>query len=203
MEVLVVARATDVTAELDKDRGVQLQAGNGSGGAMKHKGHELPTDGLAAPAFCQALHATLRALIDDLGVEAFNVGILNVPLGGVNTHDLLVARVVSRGRMSQPASDFGCLEVSFRSGLLLCIASSKECLYCLHCKYANGKSPHATCSANLSEPAAGMVRRCWAVRPSAIQTLTGSLLQWKQGCVHVERWHSCHLRTWTRSRCDY
>jgi hypothetical protein len=131
--------------------------------------------GLENPAFCRALHAGLRTLTDRMGVESFNVGILNVPTGSnqstshqqqdsssngrkdsgesspqkcktsdtvrdcmtsgnvgsagdLSSHPqasgsvwpagwepqgpLLLARVVSRGRMSQPASDYGCVEVS-------------------------------------------------------------------------------------------
>jgi hypothetical protein len=132
--------------------------------------------GLESPAFCRALHACLRTLIDRMGVESFNVGILNVPtcsshstqhgrqssdsssfsssgqqqtgntglqnlepewqsgdssdshkrISQTSLQDsagsvwlpgwepqgpLLLARLVSRGRMSQPASDYGCLEV--------------------------------------------------------------------------------------------
>lgn len=88
--------------------------------------------GLGSPAFTWALHAALRALIDTLGSQAFNVGILNVPCGGAGSwengevdevgrgggaHDgatqppLMLARVVSRGLMSSLTSDYGSLEV--------------------------------------------------------------------------------------------
>ncbi|GLC62276.1 hypothetical protein PLESTB_001865100 [Pleodorina starrii] len=119
---------------------------------------------LTSPAFVAALHASLRALVDGLGVQTFNCGILNVPLGtqaaaeaanglvangfseleaapaleaagglgpdrepaqqgsdgggaGLELPPLdlswrpMMARVVSRGKITSPASDFGCLEV--------------------------------------------------------------------------------------------
>lgn len=105
---------------------------------------------LSSPAFIRALHASLRALIDDMGINCFNVGMYNIdtaqcrPLGSQHGDavgrtggssppwDLslledncqpsstdsgdccskpVVARIVSRGRISAPASDFGCLEV--------------------------------------------------------------------------------------------
>eukprot|EP00195_Chlamydomonas_chlamydogama_P000502 CAMPEP_0202919522 /NCGR_PEP_ID=MMETSP1392-20130828/76056_1 /ASSEMBLY_ACC=CAM_ASM_000868 /TAXON_ID=225041 /ORGANISM="Chlamydomonas chlamydogama, Strain SAG 11-48b" /LENGTH=480 /DNA_ID=CAMNT_0049612915 /DNA_START=177 /DNA_END=1620 /DNA_ORIENTATION=+ len=110
-------------------------------------------DSLSCPAFVRALHASLRALIDELGCQSFNVGILNIPLpqpitqqqqpgqvdqapaecsgaamsrGQHHTEQTasgtgimecgmptgpVMARVVSRGRVAQVASDFGCLEV--------------------------------------------------------------------------------------------
>lgn len=132
--------------------------------------------GLTCPAFVAALHASLRALIDGLGVQTFNCGLLNVslepsPLPGAadvlegdaamfgdgladgrrsamcgedsptaaSGHGVIsaagggdaaygsdvelglppvevgwrpvMARVVSRGKVTSPASDFGCLEV--------------------------------------------------------------------------------------------
>lgn len=94
----------------------------------------------------------LRTLIDDLAVEAFNVGIFNIDLEQIRSgsesdvpgvlsskpwdevlfgepeeasaaelppgdpparfsRGPVIARLVSRGRMGMPASDFGCLEV--------------------------------------------------------------------------------------------
>lgn len=58
------------------------------------------------PSFVKALFVSLRTLIDDLGVESFNVGIIKEVLEG-----RIVARIVSRGKVSQTASDFGALEV--------------------------------------------------------------------------------------------
>ncbi|EFJ45930.1 hypothetical protein VOLCADRAFT_93650 [Volvox carteri f. nagariensis] len=125
---------------------------------------------LTSPAFVAALHAALRAMVDGLGVQTFNCGVLNVPLvqqqlqrqqqcheeavvagvavdgpagngeaeagtmakaaaaaaalgGAGDSEDLwglppaseewrpMMARVVSRGKVMSPASDFGCLEV--------------------------------------------------------------------------------------------
>ena len=59
------------------------------------------------PNFVLALFIALRTLIDDFGIESFNVGVVECPdeEGGV------LARVVSRGKISQTASDFGALEV--------------------------------------------------------------------------------------------
>ena len=56
------------------------------------------------PSFVKALLFSLRTLIDDLGVESFNVGI-------IMERGRVMARVVSRGKTSQTASDFGALEV--------------------------------------------------------------------------------------------
>ncbi|GFH22280.1 hypothetical protein HaLaN_19724 [Haematococcus lacustris] len=43
-------------------------------------GREACGTGLTNPVFVASLHACLQALIQDLGVQAFNVGILNIPL---------------------------------------------------------------------------------------------------------------------------
>ena len=56
------------------------------------------------PSFVRALLFSLRTLIDDLGVESFNVGI-------IMEEGRVMARVVSRGKTNQTASDFGALEV--------------------------------------------------------------------------------------------
>ena len=84
--------------------------------------------GLCCPAFARGLHAALRAIIDGFGINSFNVGILSAPWGvswgsegragdgqQQEQKSMLLARVVSRGHMSKPASDFGCLEVSMVS----------------------------------------------------------------------------------------
>jgi hypothetical protein len=81
-------------------------------------------DSLHCPAFQLLFYAALRALIDDLEVESFNAGIHNIiPIQCDNTTATtyipssgaarvpIVARVVSRGRLSSGASDFGGLEV--------------------------------------------------------------------------------------------
>eukprot|EP00873_Tetraselmis_striata_P017220 jgi/Tetstr1/437484/TSEL_026163.t1 len=72
------------------------------------------------------LHAALRTLIDDLGAVTFNVGVLNIQVedgregeaeacraiaDGVDDPPPVVARIVSRGKLSSKASDFGALEV--------------------------------------------------------------------------------------------
>eukprot|EP01025_Chloroclados_australasicus_P042692 TRINITY_DN45392_c0_g1_i2.p1 TRINITY_DN45392_c0_g1~~TRINITY_DN45392_c0_g1_i2.p1 ORF type:complete len:194 (-),score=16.42 TRINITY_DN45392_c0_g1_i2:89-670(-) len=87
-----------------------------------------------SPALARALHAALRVLIDDLHVCTFNVGIFNLSVAeptngsqsprmdGTTVDELLrqssrtnkrpvVARIVSRGKLSSKASDFGGLEV--------------------------------------------------------------------------------------------
>ncbi|KAL6761847.1 hypothetical protein V8C86DRAFT_3131322 [Haematococcus lacustris] len=120
MEVMVVAAASGPDAapegSIVGDRG----------------GREACGTGLTNPVFVASLHACLQALIQDLGVQAFNVGILNIPLPHTcrvtekpvsppdasqplwlphpSSH-LIVACIVSRGRQGQVASDFGCLEV--------------------------------------------------------------------------------------------
>ena len=90
---------------------------------------------ITCPAFQMLFYAALRALIDDLGVQSFNAGIHNIPtlIDRENTTENnnrnskqdkkndntninffappVVARVVSRGRASGGASDFGGLEV--------------------------------------------------------------------------------------------
>jgi hypothetical protein len=75
---------------------------------------------LTCPAFQMLVYAALRALIDDLGVESFNAGINNIPIATATSREIenrnrnsapVVARVVSRGKASGGASDFGGLEV--------------------------------------------------------------------------------------------
>ncbi|EIE23757.1 hypothetical protein COCSUDRAFT_63282 [Coccomyxa subellipsoidea C-169] len=86
--------------------------------------------GLSCPCFQYLLHAALRALIDRLGVATFNVGIFNIRYGAdvkssaphlaasVQAVDgsgapqpPILARIVSRGKTSSRASDYGGLEV--------------------------------------------------------------------------------------------
>eukprot|EP00892_Ulva_mutabilis_P006401 jgi/Ulvmu1/4132/UM019_0111.1 len=87
-------------------------------------------------AFVKALHSVLRVLIDELDVKAFNVAIFGIDLeeadarySPVQSSELMpdgiqapagstrpprrptVARIVSRGKLSSKASDFGALEV--------------------------------------------------------------------------------------------
>jgi hypothetical protein len=81
---------------------------------------------LGCPAFAAALHAALRALLDGLGAQAFNVGIYGMRVPGAAgdgsgdsesvdasgaARGPVVARVASRGRAADAASDFGGLEV--------------------------------------------------------------------------------------------
>lgn len=96
-------------------------------------------DSLTCPAFQALFYCAMRALIDGLGVQSFNAGIHNIPLqslrnnenSGNSTIDQrhgednyinnskkgskercpVVARVVSRGKLTSAASDFGGLEV--------------------------------------------------------------------------------------------
>lgn len=69
---------------------------------------------LGSLAFRRMLYTSLRALIDCMGVETFNLVIQNISL---ETHCLqsdrppVMARMVSRGSMQSKASDFGALEV--------------------------------------------------------------------------------------------
>ena len=80
---------------------------------------------MASPAFQRLLFTALRALVDELGVFTFNASIHNIQLssggsqspqggGALRSRGMplpVVARVVSRGRLSNQASDFGGLEV--------------------------------------------------------------------------------------------
>lgn len=74
---------------------------------------------LTCPAFQSLVYAALRALVDELGVQSFNVGIHNISLRQEEFHHTksdhrsvpVIARVVSRGRANAVASDFGGLEV--------------------------------------------------------------------------------------------
>lgn len=96
---------------------------------------------LSSPAFQRLLYTTLRALVDELGVSTFNAAIQNIQIQPAQSQDLadstgssgslassgggsgsgflqprglpapVLARVVSRGKLSSQASDFGGLEV--------------------------------------------------------------------------------------------
>lgn len=70
-------------------------------------------------AFTAALHTALRSLIDRLGSVSFNAGIWNLDSDVAPLWDPcpqagdrpVVARVLSRGRLSSAASDYGGFEV--------------------------------------------------------------------------------------------
>lgn len=62
-------------------------------------------DGLGCQAFAGLLHGALRALIDLLGVAAFNVSILNIKVGPSATHGPVVARWDSPAWVSLYHSD--------------------------------------------------------------------------------------------------
>ena len=69
---------------------------------------------LRCGAFQTLVFVALRTLIDELGVQSFNAGIHNILVPGavaVPAGAPVVARIVSRGRLSSAASDFGGLEV--------------------------------------------------------------------------------------------
>ncbi|KAL0045197.1 hypothetical protein WJX82_000372 [Trebouxia sp. C0006] len=78
---------------------------------------------LLSSAFAAAVHGVLRTLVDQLGVTTFNVGISGMAaIGNDLAADFqrgntttctapVIARIVSRGKLSSQASDFGGLEV--------------------------------------------------------------------------------------------
>ncbi|KAL0039791.1 hypothetical protein WJX77_008140 [Trebouxia sp. C0004] len=78
---------------------------------------------LLSSAFQAAVHGVLRTLIDQLGVTTFNVGISGMaavdndlaadfqPGNKTTCTASVIARIVSRGKLSSQASDFGGLEV--------------------------------------------------------------------------------------------
>jgi hypothetical protein len=91
---------------------------------------QIQGSSMTSPAFQRLLFTTLRALVDELGVSTFNASIHNMQLsssGGGSSGSAapqgdgvlrsrgmplpVIARVVSRGRLSNQASDFGGLEV--------------------------------------------------------------------------------------------
>lgn len=74
------------------------------------------------PGFQKLLYAAMRTLIDELGINTFNVAMYNMrgigeeekekeERGGGGEGLPLVARIVGRGKVSSAASDFGGLEV--------------------------------------------------------------------------------------------
>jgi hypothetical protein len=78
-----------------------------------------------SPAFVRLLHVAMRALIDRCGITSFNACVLGMSItaaeapaeagegGGEGLVDGVgvTARVVSRGKATSRASDFGALEV--------------------------------------------------------------------------------------------
>lgn len=187
MEVMLLAERGNAGSNSHSNSSSSDITGNGGTTHAGSAGGSSSSD-LASPALCFALHAALRTLIDRLGAQTFNCGMLNVPLdtaaaaapdsapataraavgaGSATSvsgtseasayhgtwrvvsdtdelvaalprvsngggHDAtndgnggaaaavgpsgspwrpLLARVVSRGRVTSPASDFGCLEV--------------------------------------------------------------------------------------------
>ena len=69
-----------------------------------------------SPAFIALMHCALRTLIDRCGVMTFNVSVTGFTHGGEGTGDThqvgrVVARLVSRGKVTSAASDYGALEV--------------------------------------------------------------------------------------------
>ena len=74
---------------------------------------------ITCPNFQLLFYSALRALIDELGVQTFNATLYNIPLPHINNSSSnnnsnnrpIVARVVSRGRLSSAASDYGGMEV--------------------------------------------------------------------------------------------
>ncbi|KAL3133900.1 hypothetical protein ABBQ32_008355 [Trebouxia sp. C0010 RCD-2024] len=79
---------------------------------------------LASPSFQAAIYAALKTLIDQLGITTFNVGISGIMVPGsplptsstgsaalASAAEKVTARIVSRGKLSSQASDFGGLEV--------------------------------------------------------------------------------------------
>lgn len=80
------------------------------------KDKELVVQGSEAGsmAFRRMLFTALRALIDCMGVETFNLVIQNINVGEACSEHAglpVMARMVSRGSMKSNASDFGALEV--------------------------------------------------------------------------------------------
>ncbi|HUS13428.1 MAG TPA: hypothetical protein VM536_00220 [Chloroflexia bacterium] len=70
--------------------------------------------GSLGPDLYAALFATLRCLIDQLGVQAFNVAFYLPPLGPVAedwTEFPVIVRLVDRGDPASPTSDIGAMEL--------------------------------------------------------------------------------------------
>eukprot|EP01025_Chloroclados_australasicus_P055915 TRINITY_DN6865_c0_g2_i1.p1 TRINITY_DN6865_c0_g2~~TRINITY_DN6865_c0_g2_i1.p1 ORF type:complete len:380 (+),score=24.90 TRINITY_DN6865_c0_g2_i1:93-1142(+) len=67
---------------------------------------------LSDKSFAKSIYLALRTLIDVVGIQTFNVGIQNLDLEGNDFKEKpILARIVSRGKLSSAASDFGGLEV--------------------------------------------------------------------------------------------
>lgn len=81
---------------------------------LKDKEIVVQGNGLESQAFRRMLYTCLRALIDCMGVETFNLVIQNISLeehAPSANGPPIMARMVSRGSMQSKASDFGALEV--------------------------------------------------------------------------------------------
>jgi hypothetical protein len=117
--------------------------------------------GLTSKSFSAALHAVMRTLIDRLGVRTFNVAAQGFEVqraestgdagggsgegasdwawheGPIDTHtpggSVLVARVVSRGKLQSRASDFGALEVLAGSSIGVCSLYLATCAASVPC----------------------------------------------------------------------
>jgi len=70
---------------------------------------------IQSPAFIALLHCALRTLIDGCGVLTFNAAVTGFTLTPSEEQDAelgcVVARLVSRGKVTSAASDYGALEV--------------------------------------------------------------------------------------------
>lgn len=62
-------------------------------------------------SFTRLMHLAMRALIDRCGVKTFNVALHGLSLTPSLPVQRITARIVSRGKLSSQASDFGALEV--------------------------------------------------------------------------------------------
>lgn len=81
---------------------------------LKDKEIVVQGNDLESQAFRRMLYVCLRALIDCMGVETFNLVIQNISLeehAPLANRPPIMARMVSRGSMQSKASDFGALEV--------------------------------------------------------------------------------------------
>ncbi|MBN2142729.1 hypothetical protein JW711_05370 [Candidatus Woesearchaeota archaeon] len=72
------------------------------------------------PEFEDALYKCLRCLMDDFGVQTFNVGIILPPLEKVEGWDgfPIYARILDRGDLKNRTTDFGGMEVYARSYII-------------------------------------------------------------------------------------
>jgi len=62
-------------------------------------------------SFVSSLHSVLRTLIDELGMQSFNVGMYYPPVGDESWSLPVVARVVDRGSLDSKTTDMGGMEV--------------------------------------------------------------------------------------------